>query len=239
MRVVSVAGTDGAAVAPEQASGQANSQPTGSTGKEHPMSISQRLAARTARTALVTAAAGGATLAALLGVGGIAQASTVHAAASHAGPNGWVVTDTCTGVAGSISYSPGLRNTVLKKEQAVLTGTTSGCSDLFSGAESGTGTLTAVLSGTADKAAENFSGTFTINWPASSGFNPSNGTLSVTESNGLENISGSVTGGAFTGAEMNMQYVITGHKGAGTKLHPITQQTYTNTQSLNVLRNEG
>ena len=196
------------------------------------MSISQRPAARLARAALLTAVTAGAAGAGLLGIGGIAQAST------HA-PNGWVVTDTCTSVAGSVSYSPGLRNTVMRKTQAVLTGTTSGCSDIFSGAESGTGTLTAVLSGKADKAAENFSGTFTINWPASSGFNPSDGSLSVTESNGLENISGSVTSGAFTGAEVAMQYVITGHKGAGTKAHPITQQTYTNTQSLNLSRNEG
>jgi hypothetical protein len=204
------------------------------------MSITQRSATRYLRAALLTAVTAGAAGAGLLGVGGIAQASTVSThAASHTRPDGWVVTDTCTGVAGSISYSPGLRNLVLKKEQAVLTGTTSGCSDIFTGAESGTGTFTAVLSGTADKAAENFSGTFTINWPASSGFNPSDGSLSVTESNGLENVSGSVTSGAFTGAEIAMQYVITGHKGAGTKLHPITQQTYTNTQSLNLSRNEG
>jgi hypothetical protein len=201
------------------------------------MTISQRPAARYLRAALLTAVTAGAAGAGLLGVGGIAQAST-HAA-SHTRPDGWVVTDTCTGVSGSISYSPGMRNTVLKKEQAVLTGTTSGCSDIFTGAESGTGTLTAVLSGTADKAKENFSGTFTINWPASSGFNPSDGSLSVTESSGLENISGTITSGAFTGAEVAMQYVITGHTGAGTKGHLITAQTYTNTQSLNISRNEG
>ena len=206
------------------------------------MNITQRTATRYLRAALLTAVTAGAAGAGLLGVGGVAQAST-HAAGPHAAstarPNGWVVTDTCTGVAGSVSYSPGLRNTVLRKTQAVLTGTTSGCSDIFSGAESGTGTFTAVLSGTADKAAENFSGTFTINWPASSGFNPSNGSLSVTESNGLENVSGSVSSGAFVGAVISTQYVITGHKGAGTKLHPITQQTYTNTQALNLSRNEG
>lgn len=202
------------------------------------MSISQR-PARYARTALATAAVGGATLAALLGVGGIAQASTVHAATSHAGPNGWVVTDTCTGVSGKILYTGGLRNVKLRSIHATLTGTTSGCSDIFNGAESGTGTITAVMSGTASKASENFSGTFTVNWPAASGFNPSNGNLSVTESNGLETVSGSVTSGFDTGSAFAMQYVITGQKGAGTKLHPITAQTYTNTLPLTLSRNEG
>ena len=197
------------------------------------MSISQR-SARYARAALLTVAATGAGLAGLLGVGGIANASTVHA---H--PNGYVVIDSCTGVSGKISYSPGLRNTTLKAEHAVLTGSTSGCADIFNGPESGTGTLTAVLSGTASKASENFSGTFTINWPASSGFNPSNGNLSVTESNGVENVSGTVTSGFDTGTVMAMQYVITGQTGAGTRLHPITAQTYTNTQSLTLSRNEG
>lgn len=193
------------------------------------MSISQR-PVRYARAALLTAAAAGA---GLLGLGGIAQAST------HAGPNGYVVTDSCTGVAGNVSYQPGLRNLKLKSQQAVLTGTTSGCSDIFNGAESGTGTITAVLSGKASKAAENFSGTFTINWPASSGFNPSNGNLSVTESNGLETVSGTITSGFDTGSVMAMQYVITGQKGKGTALKPIISQTYTNTQPLTLSRNEG
>lgn len=196
------------------------------------MSISQHPAARYARTALVTAVAAGASLAGLLGVGGVAQASTSR-------PNGYVVIDNCTGVSGKITYTPGLRNTVLKPQQAVMTGTTSGCADIFSGPESGTGTLTAVLSGTASAAAENFSGTFTINWPAGSGFNPSNGTLTVTESNGVENVSGTVTSGFDTGTVLGMQYVITGKKGAGTRLHPIIWQTYTNTQPLTLSRNEG
>jgi hypothetical protein len=189
--------------------------------------------ARYARAALVTAAAAGVGLAGLLGASGIAQASTVP----HT--DGYVVTNSCTGVSGKVIYSPGMRNSVLKNVQAVLTGTTSGCSNSVNGPESGTGTLTAVLSGKADKAAENFSGTFTINWPAGSGFNPSNGNLSVTESNGLETIQGQVTSGAFNGALVASQYVITGHKGAGTKLHPITQQSFTNTQALNLSQNTG
>lgn len=121
----------------------------------------------------------------------------------------------------------------------ILSGTTSGCSDALTGPMSGTGTFTATMSGNASLAAENFTGTFAINWPASSGLNPSTGTLSVTEANGVENVSGTVTGGADTGTALAMQYMITHNTGNGTKRHPVTAQTYTNTQSLNLSRNEG
>jgi len=197
------------------------------------MSITQRITARRARAALVTTVAAGAGIAGVFGMSGIAQAST----AAHA-PRGWVVIDTCTGVSGKVTYSPGLEKKN-RSVQAVLTGTTSGCSDIFNGAISGTGTITAVMSGTANVNAENFSGTFTINWPAGSGFNPSNGNLTVTEANGLENVSGTVTSGFDTGTALSWQYVINGHTGrTGTK-KGVTAQTYTNTQSLNLSRNEG
>jgi hypothetical protein len=198
------------------------------------MSITVPAAARRVRTALVASAATAAGLAGVLGMGGVAHAST----ASHR-TSGYVVIDSCTSVAGKITYSPGMRKAVLKKVTAVLTGTTAGCADIFNGPIGGTGTLTAVLSGKADLAAENFSGTFTINWPAGSGFNPSNGSLTVTESNGLENVSGSVSSGFDTGTVFAMQYVTTGNTGTGTKAKPVTAQTYTNTQSLTLSRNEG
>ena len=197
------------------------------------MSIIQHSAARRVRAALVTTAIAGASVAGLLGTSAAQAAVTGNRVA------GYVVIDSCTGLSGSITYSPGLRSTRIKAEHAVLTGTTTGCSDIFNGAMSGTGTFTAILSGNASKAAENFSGTFTINWPASSGFNPSNGNVTVTEANGLETVSGSVTSGFETGAEFAMQYVITGGKGSGTKAHPVVSQNYTNTQSLNLSRNEG
>ena len=187
------------------------------------------------RAALVTTAAAGASIASLLGMGGIAHASTV--ASPHTA--GFVTIDSCTGVAGQINYSPGLRKYATLNQQAVLTGTTSGCADAFSGPLSGTGTFTAVLSGKAKLGAENFTGSFTINWPAGSGFNPSTGSLSVTESNGLETISGTVTGGFDTGCALSMQYVTTGNTGKGTARSPITAQTYVNTQSLALARNEG
>lgn len=196
------------------------------------MNISLRPAARRARTALVTTAVAGAGLAGVLGMGGVAHA------ASH-GPNGYVTIDSCTGVSGKISFSPGMVKVAKKNVQAVLTGTTSGCSDIFSGAIGGTGTITAVVHGKVNLSAQNFSGTFTINWPAGSGFNPSNGNLTVTEASGLENVSGSVTSGFDTGTAFAMQYVVTGKTGVGGPAHPVTAETYTNTQSLTLSRNEG
>ena len=196
------------------------------------MNISLRPTARRARVALVTTVAASAGVAGLLGMGGVAHAAT------HA-PNGYVVIDSCTGVSGKITYSPGLVKFKKPLIHAVMTGTTSGCADIFNGPESGTGTFTAVLSGHANLSAENFSGTFTINWPAGSGFNPSTGSLTVTEASGLENVSGSVSSGFDTGTAFAMQYVTTGNKGLGTALHPVTAQTYTNTQSLTLSRNEG
>jgi hypothetical protein len=194
------------------------------------MNVIRHFAARRLRPALVTTVAAGAGLAGLLGIGG---------GVAHAGVNGYVVTDSCTSVAGKISYSPGLRTSKLKAEHAVLTGTTSGCSDLFNGALPGTGTFTAILSGTASVNAKNFSGTFTINWPAGSGFNPSNGTLSVTDANGVETISGTVTSGFDTGSPLALQYVNTHNTGRGTALKPVTAQSYVNTQSLTLSRNTG
>jgi hypothetical protein len=196
------------------------------------MNISLRPAARRVRTTLVATAVAGAGLAGVLGMGGVAHAATQA-------PNGYVTIDTCTGVAGKITFSPGMVKVKKPLVHAVLTGTTSGCSDIFSGAIGGTGTITAVMSGHANLSAQNFSGTFTINWPAGSGFNPSNGNLTVTEANGLENVSGSVTSGFDTGTAFAMQYVVTGKTGVGGALHPVTAETYTNTQSLTLSRNEG
>ena len=189
--------------------------------------------ARRIRAAIAGTVAAGAGLAGLLGVSGVANASTA------ATPNGYVAIDSCTSVSGKLTYSPGLRTTTLKQQQGVLTGTVAGCSDIFSGAIAGAGTITAVLSGNASVAANNLSGTFTINWPAGSGFNPSNGSLSVTDSNGIESVSGTVTSGFDTGTALAMQYVITGHTGRGTWRYPVKSQTYTNTQSLTLSRNTG
>jgi hypothetical protein len=192
------------------------------------MSIRTRIEGN-ARRILVTAAVAGTALAGT--VGGIT--------AAHAATNGIIVREQCTGVAGQISYQPGLLSTKAQQVHAVLSATTTGCSDVFNGQLAGSGSFTAVLTGKASLAAENFSGTFTINWPASAGLNPSNGTLTVTESNGTELVSGTVTSGALTGFPISLAYVTTANTGTGTTKHPVTAQSFVNTQSLQLTQNNG
>jgi hypothetical protein len=192
------------------------------------MSISARIEGNARRILIIAAVAGTAVAGALAG-----------GTAAHAATNGIIVREQCTGVTGQISYQPGLLSGKAQQVHAVLSSTTTGCSDAFNGALGGSGSFTAVLTGKASLAAENFSGTFTINWPASAGLNPSNGTLTVTESNGTEHVSGTVTSGALTGSPISLAYVTTGNTGTGAKKHPVTAQTFVNTQSLQLTQNEG
>ena len=81
-----------------------------------------------------------------------------------------------------------------------------------------------------------------LNYPVSSGLNPSTGTLSVAgPTAGIYSIRGSVTAGANTGALLNTSIFVTGtNPGArGTALHPVTLQKFTNTAPLQLLRNFG
>ena len=135
------------------------------------MSILRTRVVGSARRTLVAAAVAGTAFAGALGGG----------TAAHAATNGIVVREQCTGVTGQISYTPGLLSTKTRPVNAALSATTTGCSDLFAGALAGSGSFTAALTGNASLAAENFSGTFTVNWPATAGLNPSNGTLTATE----------------------------------------------------------
>jgi hypothetical protein len=182
-----------------------------------------------ARRTMVAAAVVGAAFAGALGGG----------TAAHAAVNGIVVRQQCTSVAGQISYKPGLLSTGTRTVNAALSATTSGCSDLFGGAQAGTGSLTAALTGNASLAAENFSGTFTINWPAAAGLNPSNGTLAVTESGGIESVSGTITSGALTGSPIHFAYRTTTNTGTGTKRHPVIAQAFVNTLPLQLTQNDG
>lgn len=191
------------------------------------MSILRTRAVGSARRTVVAAAVVGAAFAGALGGG----------TAAHAATDGIVVREQCTGVTGQISYQPGLLSTRAQSVNAVLSATTTGCSDLFNGALGGSGSFTAALKGNTSLAAENFSGTFTINWPATAGLNPSNGTLTVTESGGIESVSGTVTSGALTGSPIHFAYQTTTNTGAGTKKHPVKAQTFVNTQPLQLTQN--
>jgi hypothetical protein len=186
---------------------------------------------RRVRAALVTTAVAGAGLSGVLGTG-IADASTGHG-------DGYAVYTSCTGVSGTIHINPGLHASKARTVKEALSSTLSGCSNIFSGPMPGSGTFTAIMSGTATYKTQNLSGTFTINWPAASGYNPSNGTLSETESNGVETVSGTVTSGFETDAYFALQYAITGHTGKPTSTMGVTAETLVNTQALTLSENTG
>lgn len=195
------------------------------------MSLSRR-SRRTASVALATAGVAGSLIAGVAAAGG--------ASAAPAQPSGFSVIASCTSVAGSINYTPGLRQAAARNVSGVLTATTSGCSSAFTGAMSGTGTLTAIVSGKTNLGTENLSGTFTINWPASSGYNPSNGTLSLRSmGNHQYAVSGTVASGFDTGSVLSLGYLTTSQKGNGTKAHPVTRQNFVNTTPLSLSRNTG
>jgi hypothetical protein len=191
----------------------------------------------TRRTVLAVAAS-----AALL-TGTAAFAAPTFAAASPAGshgasPNGWVPLEQGTSLAAKDSLQPGLRKKA-HAESGVLSGTLDGCN--FEGqGQAGQGSLTIVFSGTASLNAASLTGTFTANWPASSGLNPSNGTITISSgTRGSYSLSGTVTSGAFTGEPFQGAYVVTGMTGTGRKHDPVTAQTIVNTAPIETLENIG
>ena len=191
-------------------------------------------ATRLVRTGLVaTAITAGAAVAGGL-TAGTAQAAT------QVSPNGFVTQMQCTGESGTIHYSPGLRPAA-HAQTAVLSATLTGCSDEFGNVYADTGQLSVNLTGSSSKTSGSLSGSFVINWPASSHYNPSVGTATVNLATNTLSLSGSTssTTGAWEGSFVSSSMLVTGHKGAGTKLHPITQQSFVNTTPLTVQHNIG
>jgi hypothetical protein len=192
------------------------------------VSITNRINVRRARNALLTLAVAGAGVGALLGT--VTEASAAK-------PSGIVTVLSATSVVGKTTYSPGLLKATARPTTARLNATVAGVTSEFSGPLLGAGTLTASLSGTASLGSENFSGTFVVNWPGGS-LNPSDGTVSVYDSNGTEYFEGTITSGAFTGAPIDFAYVITTQKGNGTTV-PVNAQHFTNSSLLTVTENDG
>jgi hypothetical protein len=177
---------------------------------------------RLVSSAIVAAAAG----AAILGTASAASAGTVSV-------------ESCTSVVGNTTYQPGL-TTATRTETAVLSATLNGCSNAYNGASPGAGALTANLTGPASTSAVSLKGTFVVNWPAASGFNPSIGSLGVTgpDAQGIYTVSGTITNGAFTGSRVSTSLLGTGvNAGAdGSASRPVTTQQFTNTAALQVRR---
>jgi hypothetical protein len=176
-----------------------------------------------------------------IATGTVAVASLAAAGAANAAqPAGFSPVQSCTGLTGSISYSPGLLTTKARTVHSVVTGTLTGCSGL-NGAEGGTGTVTIVASGSSSTHSIVQTGTITVNWPSGSGLNPSNGTVTLRRSATTSpfSVSGSFTSGAYTGAEVSSSLLVTTHTGKGTTAHPITRQNYVNTAPLVASENFG
>jgi hypothetical protein len=169
-----------------------------------------------------------------------ATAVAVTASPAAAVGLGWNTVEGCTSAMGSVSYRPGLTNTA-RAETGTLAATLAGCNSSYSGSTPGTGLLTSSLSGTSSTTGVSQRGNFTINWPAASGLNPSNGTFSLTgpDAAGHYTASGSITSGAFPGAWMGTTFVVTAvNPGAnGSPARPVTLQQLTNTAPLQVRRN--
>ena len=180
-------------------------------------------------------------LAAAAVTAGTALAAGLAAAPAQAATaQGYVTQMQCTGESGQITYTPGLWGTA-HAQNAVLSATLTGCSDAYGGVFTGTGQLSVNLSGKSSKASGSLSGSFVINWPADSHYNPSVGTATVNLSTNTLSLSGSTstTTGAWEGSYVSSSMLVTGHKGAGTKAHPITQQSFVNTVPLTVQHNIG
>jgi hypothetical protein len=167
-------------------------------------------------------------------VAGIATAGAGSANASYSS------VESCTGVSGLVTHSPGLLTTHARNQQTVFTGTLTGCSGL-NGPQSGEGTITIFANGSSSNSAMNETGTVTVNWPAGSGLNPSNGTVALRRAGSTAPLSvyGSVTSGAFTGSVLATNLLVTTHNGTGTKAHPITRQQVVNTAPLTAKVNFG
>jgi hypothetical protein len=176
--------------------------------------------------------AAAASAAAVTGVIAVAGASPAAAAYS--------TVESCTGVSGKITYQPGLTKKV-KKQQAVLVGTLTGCSSAYSGPQDGNGTISAVLAGRSKVGAVTETGTATINWPATSGLNPTNATITIRETGAGQaiSLSGPAISGAFTGAPISTTLLPYAQTGKGTKHHPLKSQSVLNTAAFAVKVNLG
>jgi hypothetical protein len=163
------------------------------------------------------------------------------AASADARVAGYSTVEQCTSLSGTITYTPGLVKNG-HPVTAILNGTLNGCSG-YGTAQAGSGSIVATLSApNANAAANNETGSFVINWPAASGLNPTTGSLNLLgPTSNLYNLQGADRAGAYTGALLSSQLFITGQNpgATATKRHPITQQTFVNTQPLQIKVNFG
>src|SRR5215469_17113396 len=158
------------------------------------MSIRSALSRRAVRAAAVAVAA-----AVTLGSAGSARAGT-H---SHR-VNGFVPTEQCLNWSGTVQYFPALSSTS-HKVTAVLNATLSNCN--FEGtAQTFSGTVFGVLTGTATGKAATLTGNVAVSWPQDAGLSPTISPISVSTSNSTYSFFGTISAGAGTGEQLNGAY---------------------------------
>jgi hypothetical protein len=172
---------------------------------------------------------------ALVGVGGVAAPASATAV-----PAAFATVESCTAVTATATYNPGLTPTA-RNQTITLSGTLSGCTDRTGAAQPGAGTINGVLTGSSRVGAVSGRGNVTINWPASSGLNPSTGTLGLTgpAAGNTFALSGTFTSGAYTGSLVGTTFVVARTTGSGTNRRPVTGHGFTNTLPLTVRQNLG
>jgi len=169
----------------------------------------------------------------------VALAAVASASLAGTAQAGYSTVEQCTGVAGTITYTPGLKAKP-HAMTAIVTGTLTGCSGQ-NGAQAGTGTFFAQLSSpNASATANNEAGTFVINWPAASGLNPTTGSLNLLGPNaGMYNLQGADHAGAYASGVLSGALAITAQTLGTAKKHPIVAQSFVNTLPLAIKVNFG
>lgn len=181
------------------------------------------MTSKTPRRIALAVAALAATGGTVLATAGVAVAGTVDA-------------ETCTSFTGTQLIHPGYAKGT-KSEKVTLTGTISGCTDEFGDPQPGNGTVVATLTGSGNKKSATLSGSVTINWPASTGLEPTTGSLSVAGSPTVsETVTGETTGGAYVGNYISSSIVTT-----STTKHEkaIVASQFTNSSNFTLSHNGG
>jgi hypothetical protein len=174
----------------------------------------------TVRTAACAALVAGAALVSTVADSGVASA-------------GFVASESCLTVNGSIKAFPGLTKTAQDVTE-VISGTLSNCSfdgsgQIFSGSFFGT------LSGTATKTSASLSGNVAVSWPADANLDPTISPISVSGSAKAYTFFGTIADGTGTGNELQGSYDVVSQQ----KITDGTSQSIVGAGPFGIYINEG
>ena len=163
------------------------------------MSIRSALTRRAVRAAAVAGV-----VAVTVGTAGTALAST----SSAARVSGYAPTEQCLNWSGTVKYFPAL-TTTSHKVTAVISATLSNCNFLGT-AQTFSGSVFGVLSGTATKSGATLSGNLAVTWPSDANLNPTISPVSLSTASNVYSFFGTPTAGAGTGQVLNGAYAVIG-----------------------------